>query len=98
MNGTTKTKIPDKRAAILETTLDLLSERGFHDTPMSMIARQSGVSTGIIYHYFDGKDELMDELYKEIKRNFGLALAENFDPKQPLGVQIRQMLGIMIRF
>jgi AcrR family transcriptional regulator len=31
-----------------------------------MIAKESGVSTGIIYHYFAGKEDLILELYKEI--------------------------------
>jgi AcrR family transcriptional regulator len=75
----TRTKIQDKRAAILETTLALLSERGFHDTPMSMIARRSGVSTGIIYHYFSGKEELIYELYREIKLRMLHTIAEGFD-------------------
>ncbi len=57
----------DKRTAILEATLNLISERGFYNTPMSLIAKTSGVSIGIIYHYFSGKEELINELYKEIK-------------------------------
>jgi AcrR family transcriptional regulator len=59
--------VSDKRTAILEATLALISERGFHNTPMSLVAKTSGVSTGIIYHYFSGKEELINELYKEIK-------------------------------
>ena len=57
----------DKRTAILEATLNLISERGFHNTPMSMIAKVSGASTGIIYHYFASKEELIQELYTKIK-------------------------------
>ena len=34
---------------------------------MSKIAKESGVSAGIIYHYFANKDELIIELYKTIK-------------------------------
>lgn len=59
--------IGDKRSAILEATLNLIAERGFHNTPMSMIAKESGASTGIIYHYFESKEELITELYKKIK-------------------------------
>ncbi len=58
----------DKEIIILEATLALISERGFHNTPMSLIAKRSGVSAGIIYHYFDNKDALINELYKDIKR------------------------------
>ena len=69
---------PDKPSAILETTLDLISKRGFHNTPMSMIAKESGVSTGIIYHYFAGKEELIYELYKEIKYNMIRTVLEGY--------------------
>ena len=64
----------DKRTAILEATLDLIAERGFHGTPMSLVAKRSGVSIGIIYHYFENKDALIHDLYKEIKARFSSAL------------------------
>jgi AcrR family transcriptional regulator len=60
----------DKETAILEATLDLIAERGFHNTPMSQIAKQSGVSAGIIYHYFDNKEALIYELYRDIKKRY----------------------------
>ena len=60
-------KLLDKRTAILDTALELIVEQGFHNTPMSQIAKQAGVSAGIIYHYFESKDDLIHELYHEIK-------------------------------
>jgi AcrR family transcriptional regulator len=77
------TTVTDKRSAILETTLDLISRRGFHDTPMSTIAKESGVSTGIIYHYFSGKEELILELYKEIKYNMIRIVLEGHSEQAP---------------
>jgi len=59
--------VSDKRTAILEATLDLISERGFHNTPVSLIARTAGVSAGIVYHYFSSKEELINELYRGVK-------------------------------
>lgn len=88
----------DKRQAILNATLRLISKNGFHGTAMSKVTKEAGVSASIIYHYFDSKDDLMDELYKHIKRRFGLMINESFDQSQPLKVQIRQMLGLMIRY
>jgi AcrR family transcriptional regulator len=77
------TAVSDKRSAILETTLDLISRRGFHNTPMSALAKESGVSTGIIYHYFAGKEELILELYKEIKHNMIRAVLEGHSEQAP---------------
>jgi len=90
--------VDDKRQAILDATLRLISTNGFHGTAMSRVAQEAGVSTGIIYHYFDSKDALMHELYKEIKRKFGHMINESFDRTRPLKVQIRQILGLMIRY
>ena len=84
-------KVLDKRSAILNTALDLLVENGFHNTPMSLIAREAGVSAGIIYHYFESKEELILQLYQEVKTNIiGLLLAE--DARKPDGLEtLRQV-------
>jgi AcrR family transcriptional regulator len=58
---------PDKREAILQAMLDLIVERGFHDAPMSVLAKRSGASPGVIYHYFPSKDHLIHALYLRIK-------------------------------
>ncbi|MFP4090821.1 MAG: TetR/AcrR family transcriptional regulator [Cyclobacteriaceae bacterium] len=66
----------DKKHLVLQATLKLITERGFHDTPMSMIAREAGVAAGTIYHYFSSKEELINELYSSLKARMGQALAE----------------------
>jgi AcrR family transcriptional regulator len=58
---------PDKKEAILEAMLDLIVERGFHDAPMSVLAKRSGASAGVIYHYFPSKDDLIHALYHRVK-------------------------------
>jgi len=81
----------DKRAAILEATLRLISKHGFHGTAMSKVSKEACVSVGTIYHYFDSKDDLIDELYKAIKHRFAEAILKDFDQNQPLRTQIRQI-------
>jgi AcrR family transcriptional regulator len=58
----------DKREAILEAMLDLVVKRGFHDAPMSVLARRSGASPGVIYHYFASKDALIRAVYEHVER------------------------------
>ena len=74
----------DKRTNIFETTLTLISERGFYNTPMSLIAKTSGVSAGIIYHYFANKEELINELYKEIKLKYLHATLADYSEELPV--------------
>jgi AcrR family transcriptional regulator len=56
----------DKKAAILDAMLDLMVKRGFHDAPMSALARKSGASPGVIYHYFPSKDDLVRAVYQRV--------------------------------
>ncbi len=58
----------DKREAILEAMLDLVVKRGLHDAPMSVLARRSGASPGVIYHYFASKDALIRAVYEHVER------------------------------
>jgi AcrR family transcriptional regulator len=49
----------DAREAILDATLDLLAERGFHATTMDAIAERAGVGKNTIYRRWSAKDDLI---------------------------------------
>jgi TetR/AcrR family transcriptional regulator, repressor of fatR-cypB operon len=57
-------KKTDKREAILDAMLDLVVTRGLEDAPMSVLAKKSGASPGVIYHYFAGKEELIHAVHE----------------------------------
>jgi AcrR family transcriptional regulator len=94
----TITDASDKRAAILKTTLKLLSERGLADTPMSVIVKESGVSTGTVYHYFETKDELILDLYHEIKVKTFDSLLAGFDTEASYQEQFLYLWKAAVRF
>lgn len=52
--------------AVLETTLNVIIQKELQATSMALIAKESGVSTGNIYHYFKSKEDIVNELYKAI--------------------------------
>lgn len=52
--------------AVLETTLHIIIRKELQATSMALIAKESGVSTGNIYHYFKSKEDIVNELYKAI--------------------------------
>jgi len=51
------------RENILDTALELFSERGYFNTSIHDIRRTAGVSTGAIYHHFQNKEALAKSLY-----------------------------------
>lgn len=60
----------DKKEAIFQAMLELISKQGFHSSPMSEVAKQADVAAGTIYHYFKSKDELICALYIRLKEKF----------------------------
>ena len=51
------------RALILETAMRLFQERGYDKTTMRAIAAEAGVSVGNAYHYYEGKEFLIQGFY-----------------------------------
>ena len=60
---------PSKREAILQAMLDVVTERGLHDAPMSLVAERSGASAGVIYHHFASKDAIIEALFERVRRH-----------------------------
>lgn len=69
----------DKKSLILNTTLELISENGFHGTPISMIAEKANIGAGTIYRYFTNKEEIINDLYLEIQHRIINAMYKDAD-------------------
>lgn len=74
--------IAEKKKAILESTLELIKENGFHGTPMSLVAKKACVACGTIYHYFDSKESLIMELHTYVKEKMVRAILQDDDEKK----------------
>ena len=61
---TRKEQKEEKRQKILMTALTLFVERGYYDTKITDIASAVPMSTGLMFHYFESKEELLLELVK----------------------------------
>ena len=61
---TRKEQKEERRQAILMTALTLFVKRGYHETKISDIAEAVPMSTGLMFHYFVSKEELLLELVK----------------------------------
>jgi AcrR family transcriptional regulator len=62
----------DKRRMILDAAVRVFARQGFHTCRVSDIADEAGVAYGLVYHYFQSKDEVLDTLFLE---RWGIMLA-----------------------
>ena len=57
-----------KKESILNAALELLVQKGVHNTPMSQVAKAANTGMGTIYNYFPNKEILINEIYLSIKK------------------------------
>jgi AcrR family transcriptional regulator len=57
--------VVDKRRVILDAAVRVFARQGFHTCRVSDIADEAGVAYGLVYHYFDSKDQILDTLFLE---------------------------------
>jgi TetR/AcrR family transcriptional regulator, repressor of fatR-cypB operon len=84
---------PDRRESIMDAALHCFVERGFHGTAIPQIAKQAGIAAGTIYHYFDGKEALVNALYRTCKT----AVAQHVLAAFPQGAPPREQFAVMWR-
>ncbi len=65
MAATSRAGAVDKRRMILDAAITVFARQGFHHCRVSDVADEAGVAYGLVYHYFDSKEEILNELFLE---------------------------------
>lgn len=87
----------NKKDTILASALQLLTEKGVHNTPMSAIAKAAGTGMGTIYNYFPNKELLINEIYISIKEKEKLVFVA-FNIEKPIKTQFEGYFIAIIDF
>lgn len=91
-------KNPDKREAIVKAALELIAEHGFHGAPIAMIADKAGVGAGTIYRYFESKDALITELYRELEVQVMESLQKGYSRELPIRERFLHLATMLMRY
>ena len=67
---------PLRREQIRRAAAQIVATHGFERTTLSMVAKEAGVSTGMINHYYDGKLALMLDVMTYASEIFQLRIKE----------------------
>jgi AcrR family transcriptional regulator len=53
----------EKRELILDTALEVFATHGYHGSSISTIAKHAGIAKGLLYNYFESKEQLLREIF-----------------------------------
>ena len=90
----------ERRKAIMDTSLEVFAEHSYESASISMIAKKVGISKGLMYNYFESKEDLLISLMMDgLDEMFNL-----FDPnkdgaltKEELTYFIDEIFNLMSR-
>ena len=86
----------DRRRQILDAAIRVFAREGFNDCRVSDIAREAEVAYGLVYHYFDSKDQVLNELFVE-RWSLLLAAIEETDAREiPSREKLDAVAGFII--
>jgi TetR/AcrR family transcriptional regulator, cholesterol catabolism regulator len=82
-----------RRADMVAIAADLFAQKGYRATTVREIADAAGILSGSLYHHFDSKESIGDEILSgfinEVLANYRAAVAEAADPRAVLEQIVR---------
>ncbi len=72
-----------RRELIVEAAIVLFTEKGYDDTKIEDIAFAAGCTTGPVYHFFGGKEEIFIAAYTEVSLSYWAFMREAMRRKTP---------------
>ncbi|MCC8146736.1 MAG: TetR/AcrR family transcriptional regulator [Bacteroidales bacterium] len=82
----------DSKDIILEKTILLLLRKGYDGVSISDIQQETGMSRGLLYHYYGNKEGLFREAGESfIREHF------NIDPKKTADYGLQQMINYILK-
>lgn len=80
----TQTVVPersqDKRERIHRAAIEVFARRGYFNARVSEIAKAAGVADGTIYLYFQGKEDLLIQVFRDGMQDFLATLRRELEP------------------
>lgn len=90
------------RVKILEASLTVFSEKGYHRASMDDIALEAAVAKGTLYYHFPSKAQLFKALVIEglemITSKVSEALNENLSPSDQVLLAIKHNIGLYLEY
>lgn len=87
-----------KRSDIIQAALACFTRKGYNNTTMDDIVRESGLSKGTLYWYFDSKDDLFAAALLSVFMDFGQQAVAGLEQCPTASHKLRALARGMVDF
>jgi AcrR family transcriptional regulator len=100
MNDKSKSDIINlRRSQLTRAAYNVVGQKGYYEFTIRDIAREAGLSTGLVHYYFKNKKDLLLNLLKEINKNMLVILNRNIskadNPREKLNIFMTQAFDLV---
>ena len=85
-----------RRSEVVATAAELFAERGYDSTSMSELTAATGLAAGGLYHYIEGKDDLLIAICDELLEPLLARAGEIVAAEAPPITQLRELVGAWV--
>lgn len=89
----------ERREHLVRLAAELFAEKGFQATTVRNIADEAGILSGSLYHHFDSKESIVDEIlsgfFTEIMASYRAVIEEGRDPRETIAGLVRVAFGTL---
>ncbi len=87
----------EKRRLLLAAAVRVFARKGFHTCRVGDIAEEAGVAHGLLYHYFESKDAVLETIFRETWSDLLAALRNIETSGNPAREQLRHIAATVLR-
>jgi TetR/AcrR family fatty acid metabolism transcriptional regulator len=87
----------ERRRQILDAAVRAFAKKGYHACRVSDIAEEAGVAYGLVYHYFESKDAVLESIFREMWGMMVAAINAVEEIEESPREQLRKSCAIVLR-
>ena len=86
----------DKRRLLLDAATRVFAERGYHACRVGDIAAEAGVAYGLLYHYFESKEDVLRTIFRETWSQMLDTISDIEAAGGPARDQVRRVAAVVL--
>ena len=88
----------DKKEKIIKAALEVFTKKGFHASSMAMVAKKAGVSVGTIYIYFKNEEDLIQQLFLNIKEKMNSSINKGIKDEMEIKEKFSLLWSAILKY
>ncbi|GAA4075554.1 MULTISPECIES: TetR/AcrR family transcriptional regulator [Actinomadura] len=89
----------ERREHLIRLAAELFAEKGYQATTVRDIAKEAGILSGSLYHHFNSKESIVDEIlsgfFDEVMSSYRSVIEEGRDPRETIAGLVRIAFGTL---